>query len=204
MRALTKKTLFLVALATTKRVGKLQALSRQVSFCEDMYVSYLPHFVAETDRPDAPLPRPFKICSLRGFAEDLEEGSLLCPIRSLRAYLERTKSAVSRASSLFVSPRSLSHQISKNALLFFLGEVISGAGTVCKVTGSSLRAHSIHGISTSTLFMQNWLVSKVLDAASWRSNSVFASFYLRDVQYIFEGMRPLGPFVVAGAVVNPT
>ena len=32
LRALTKKTLFLVALATAKRVGELQALSRQVSF----------------------------------------------------------------------------------------------------------------------------------------------------------------------------
>ena len=42
LRTLTKKTLFLVALATAKRVGELQALSRQVSFRgEDMYVSYL-------------------------------------------------------------------------------------------------------------------------------------------------------------------
>ena len=49
----SKKTLFLVALATAKRVGELQAVSRQVSFRgEDMYVSYLPHFVAKTDRPD--------------------------------------------------------------------------------------------------------------------------------------------------------
>ena len=33
--ALTKKTLFLVALATAKRVGELHALSRQVSFRGD-------------------------------------------------------------------------------------------------------------------------------------------------------------------------
>ena len=150
------------------------------------------------------MPRSFKVCSLRGFAGDLEEGSLLCHVRSPHAYLERTKSAGSRASSLFVSPRSPSRQISKNALSFFLREVISGAGAVREVEGSSLRAHSIRGVSTSTLFMQNWLVSKVPEAASWRSNSVFASFYLRNVQYIFEGMRSLGPFVAAGAVVNPT
>ena len=120
LRALTKKTLFLVALATAKRVGELQALSRQVSFHgDDTYVSYLPHFVAKTDRPDAPLPRSFKVCSLRGFAGDLEEDFLLCPVRSLHVYLEKTKSAVSRASSMFISPRSTSRQISKNALLFF-------------------------------------------------------------------------------------
>ena len=51
--------------------------------------------------------------------------------------------------------------------------------------------------------MQNWLVSKVLEAATWRSNSIFA-FYFSDIQYVFEGLRSLGPFVAAGSVVNPT
>ena len=87
---------------------------------------------------------------------------------------------------------------------FFLREVISGAGAVHENADSSLRVHSIRKVSTSTVFMQNWSVSRVLEASSWRSNSVSASFYLRDVQYVFEGMCSLGPFVAAGAVVNPT
>ena len=102
-----------------------------------------------------------------------------------------------------VSPRSPSRQISKNAISYFLREVICGAGAVREGAGPSLRAHSIRGASTSAVFMQNWSVSKELAATSWRSNSVFASFYLRDIQYIFEGMRSLGPFVAAGAVINP-
>ena len=53
------------------------------------------------------------------------------------------------------------------------------------------------------VFSQNWSVSKVLRAATWRSNSVFA-FYFCDVQYVFEELRFLGPFVAAGSVVNPT
>ena len=166
-----------------------------------MFVSYLPYFVAKTDRPDAPLPRSFKICSLREFVGDLEEGSLLCPVRALRVYLERTKSAVSRASSLFASPRSPSRQISKNAVSFFLREVISGAGAVRGDVVTPLRAHSIRGVATSTVFLQNWSVSKVLEAASWRLNSVFASFYLSDVQYVMEGLRSLGPIVAAGSVL---
>ena len=138
-----------------KRVGELQALSRQVAFQgPDMFVSYLPYFVAKTDRPDAPLPRSFRICSLREFAGDLGEGSLLCPVRSLHAYLEHTKSAVSRASSLFASPRSPSHQISKNEVSFFLREVIPGAGAVREDVGS-LRAHSSRSVATSTMFMMD-------------------------------------------------
>ena len=42
-----KKTLFLVALATAKRVGELQAHSCQVAFRgPDMFVSYLPYYVS--------------------------------------------------------------------------------------------------------------------------------------------------------------
>ena len=45
LRTLTKKTLFLVALATAKRVGELQALSRVVpSSGDDLALSYLPFF----------------------------------------------------------------------------------------------------------------------------------------------------------------
>ena len=126
---------------------------------------------------------------------------LLYPVHSLRAYLERMKAAVSRVSLFFVSPRSSSRQISKNAVSFFLREVILGAGAVHEDVGTSLRVHSIRGVATSTVFKQNWSVSKVLEASSWRSISVFASFYFRDVQYIFEGLHFLGPFVAAGSVL---
>ena len=79
-----------------------------------------------------------------------------------------------------------------------------GPGAVRGVEGPPLRAHSIHGVSTPALFLQNWSISKVLEDASWRSNSVFDSFYFKDIQYVSEGIRSLGPFVPAGSVVNPT
>ena len=92
LRPLTKKTLSLVALATAKRVGELQALSKVVLFQgNDMILSYLPHFVAKTERVDATLPRSFRLCSLVEFTGDLKEGSLLCPVRALCTYLEHTK-----------------------------------------------------------------------------------------------------------------
>ena len=125
----------------------------------------------------------------------------MVPVCSLCVYLERTNSAVSRASSLFVSPLSPSRQISKNAVSFFLRKVISGAGAVRGDVVTPLRAHSICSGATSTVFMQNWSISKVLEAVSWRSNSVFASFYLRDVQYVMEGLRSLGPIVAVGSVL---
>ena len=68
--------------------------------------------------------------------------------------------------------------------LFFLREDISGAGAVRGDEGPPLRAHSIRGVSPSAAFLQNWSVSKVLEAATMKSNSVFASFYFRDIQYV--------------------
>ena len=168
LRSLTKKTLFLVALATAKRVGDLQALSKVISSQgNDMILSYLPHFIAKTERADAPLPRSFHLCSLAEFAGDLEaefagdleEGSLLCPVRALRTYLERTKLFPLCASTLFCSPCSPSRAMLKNAVLYFLREVISGAGAIRGDEGPPLRAHSIRGVSTSAVFLKNWSIS---------------------------------------------
>ena len=68
--------------------------------------------------------------------------------------------------------------------------------------GVSPCAHSVRGVATSVSFMCNWSVSRVLEAATWRSDPVFASFYLRDVALFFDGFRALGPIVAAGSVTS--
>ena len=103
-----------------------------------------------------------------------------------------------------MSLRKPSRAISKNALSYFIRESISNAGALRSAEGQAPRAHSVRGVSTSAAFLRNWSVSKVLEAATWRSNSVFASFYLKDIQYVFEGIRSLGLFVAAGTVIEPS
>ena len=67
LRDLTRKTLFLIALATAKRVGELQALSRPVSFSSSAAgLSYVPEFVAKTETATRPIPCSFEVQS-RGF-----------------------------------------------------------------------------------------------------------------------------------------
>ena len=99
LRTLMKRVLFLVALATAKRVGELQGLSNVVSTLgEVLVVSYMPFFLAKTETSLNPLPRSFVVKSLASFAFGLEEGSLLCPVRALRIYLKRTKGLSKRSS----------------------------------------------------------------------------------------------------------
>ena len=195
---LTRKTLFLVALATAKREGEIQAVSRVVSFSSSSAgLSYVPEFLAKTETALHPLPRSFSIQSLQDFAAGLPEDLLLCPARSLREYLRRTSCFVNRPRRLFISPRRPSRAMSKNGISFLLREVIVHSGASSE-DGAAPRAHSIRGIATSTAFFKNWSISSVLEAASWKSNTVFTSFCFRDLQFVFEGVRSLGPFVAAG------
>ena len=106
----------------------------------------------------------------------------------------------------FVSPRSISHSLSKNALSFFLRDVISRAysspsSSPSTSTPSSSRAHSVCGVAASWAFARNASLSSVLAAASWSSSTVFTSFYLSDVQFSSSQGFSLGPVVAAGSVV---
>ena len=40
------------------------------------------------------------------------------------------------------------------------------------------RSHSIRGVALLAAFLKNWLVSKVLEAATWRPSSAFAFLFL--------------------------
>ena len=205
LRELTKKTLFLFSLATARRVGELQALSKSVSFAgEDIFLSYLPEFRDKTESEAYPLPRLFVVKSLKDFVGGDEEELLLCPVRALRMYLLRTSSLQPHPRSFFVSPKCTFKALSKSPLVFFLREVISQAFASGSDPGPSVRprAHSVRGMSTSASFLRNFSVKKVLESACWRSPSVFTSFYLRDIQFSSDQGFGLGPFVAAGDVVN--
>ena len=108
LRDLTRKTLFLVSLATAKRVGELLALSRFVSFSSSAAgVSYVPEFLAKTETAVRPLPRYFSVQSLGDFAAGLPEDLLLCPVRSFKGICYEDFS-VCKSSSSFICVPSLS------------------------------------------------------------------------------------------------
>ena len=123
-------------------------------------------------------------------------------MRALEGYLSRTKDIPNRPRNLFVSPRNPQRPISKNAISFFLRETIADAGALEEEGGRRPRAHSIRGVGASVSFWSNRSVAKVLETATWKSNTVFTSFYLKDVEFIFENCRSLGPFVSAGQIIN--
>ena len=220
LRDLTQKVLFLVSLATARCVGELQAVSRDVSLSgSNLYLSYLPDFRAKTESSANPLPRSFCVRFLSDFVGDLPDELLLCPVRALHLYISRVSSVSPRPRTLFVSPRSPSRSLSKNALSFFLRDVISRAysspssssssssslpsssSSLPSFSTSAFWAHSVRGVAASWAFSHNAPLSSILEAATWSSSSVFTSFCLRDVQFSSSHGFGLGPLVAAGNVI---
>ena len=140
----TKKALFLLAMATAKRVSELQALSFSVSFQgEDLVLFYDPFFRAKTESVSNPLPRSIIVPSLSDFAGDLPE-RVQCPVRAIKFLRKAARSASFIPSRLFVSPRNLERAMSKNAMSFYLRQLIVDSGAVSSARPP--RAHDIRGL----------------------------------------------------------
>ena len=203
---LTKKTFILMALALSKRVSELQALSRSVGFCsEGAVVSLAMDFRAKNDFKCKNLQRNFVVKEL-GSLVGQEEEALLCPVRALKAYLDRTKPLVGKnMSRLFVSPRYPTNPASKNALTAMTKAVIKEAHESLRpdlIPVLKVKVHELRGVSTSMSFHHNLSLTAVLEAAQWRCHSVFASHYLKDVSLVYEDCRTLGPLLMAGSVIT--
>ena len=143
----TKKSLFPLAMATAKRVSELQALSFSVSFQgEDLVLYYDPFFRAKTESVINPLPRSVVVPSLSDFAGNLPE-RLHCPVRAIKYLRKAARSASFIPLRLFVSPKNPKRSMSKNAMSFYLRQLIVDSGAVSSTRPP--RAHDIRGIATS-------------------------------------------------------
>ena len=161
---------------------ELQAIAFRMAFQGDIVsLSSLPGFVVKTESECTPIPHSFVVQSLPQFVWDLPEDRFLCPVHAVRICLALTSSISLLPRSLFVSPWRSPRTLSKTSLSFFLRRVIIDADTLYE--GTPPRAHSIQGVAMSAAFVRARSVSKVLGAATWRSNLVFASFSFKYLSY---------------------
>ena len=130
-RFLAQKTLFLLALASAKRIGGLHALLYRVSHTRDwgeVSFSYVTDFVAKTQDPSslAPWFEGFSVPALPN-ARNNRNGRLLCPVQAVRRYLDRTAAHRPRCDRLFVTAGRSKKEISKTTVSFWLRKMISRA-----------------------------------------------------------------------------
>ena len=117
-----------------------------------------------------PLPRSVVVQSLADFVGDLPE-RVLCPVRAIRYLRRAARSVEFTPSRLFVSPSDPKQTMSKNAMSFFLRQLITESGAVSSLVPP--RTHDIRGIATSLNYYSNLSISAIKEAATWNSNHVF-------------------------------
>ena len=206
-RFLAQKTLFLLALASAKRIGELHALSYGVSHTRDWgeaSFAFVTGFVAKTQDPSSLAPRfeGFTVSALPN-ARKNRNGRLLFPVRAVKVYLDRTASHRPRCERLFVTAGCSKKEITKTTVSFWLRKTISRA---YKLSGTALpvpapRAREMRGIAPSILFRKNFAVDQVLKAGTWRRHTTFTRHYLRDIAHKSLDTFHLGPVVAAQSVV---
>ena len=204
---LAQKTLFLLALASAKHIGELHALSYRISHSRDwgeVSFTFVAGFVAKTQDPSSSAPRfeGFTVLALPNASKNCT-GRLLCPVRAVRCYLDRTVAHRPRCERLFVTAGRSAKEIAKNTVSFWLRKTISRA---YQLSGRSVpdpppRARETHGIASSLLFKKNFAVDQMLKAGTWRGNTTFTRHYLRDLAHRSLETFHLGPVVAAQALV---
>ncbi len=190
-RILTLKVVFLLALTSLKRVGDLQAFS-----VSETCMDFAPGLVKVTLRPrPGYIPKVLstslrsQVVTLHSFhpppfasSED-ERLHLLCPVRSLKLYVDRSK-VWRKSPQLLIcfgaGRRGLA--TSKQRISHWVRDAISLAYEARNLPSPlSLRAHSTRGVASSQALFRGVPLEDICVAAGWSSPHTFVRFYNLDV-----------------------
>ncbi len=187
---LSMKTLLLLALASIKRVGDLHAFSVDDSCLqfgpEDSQIILRPRPGYVPKVPTTPFRD--QVVSLQALppAEADPALALLCPVRALRHYVDRTQS-FRTSDQLFVchGGRQKGNAVSKQRMVHWIVDAITLAyqaqGVPCPFR---LRAHSTRSVASSWALARGASLTDICRAAGWATSNTFARFYSLRVELV--------------------
>ena len=129
---------------------------------------------------------------------------MLCPVRAVKIYLNKTKSLRKRRKRLFI-PTPGDQDLAKPTLSRWVKYAIKNAYDTISKNPLSLfkpRAHELRAISASWAYMNYIPLDEILKSAVWSSTSLFALHYLRDFREQTENLRAMGPIIATQKVVG--
>ena len=138
--------------------------------------------------------------------EEDEDELLLCPVRALRRYIDQSESRRRNRKKLFIPVSTASKkEASRNAVAFWLrATILSAYQNKGLDPPSTNNPHEIRALASTMALHRNCSVSSIMEGCFWRSNTVFASHYLRDLSVTdVEGLRSFGPLVFAQQLTRP-
>ena len=187
LRHMSIKTAFLLAMACSRRKSELHAFSRAKRLLRTetkpsgeviLILNTSPGFVAKNQKSKDLYPE-VSIRSLFHEYPDNPEEALLCPVRAVMRYVERTKDFDNPKTLLFVNP-DRDKSMTAASLASWLKAAITDA---YKQSSHSPHCtpHEVRAVSTSLSALNHASVSDILDAGTWRHFSTFTDNYLRDI-----------------------
>ncbi|XP_066986564.1 uncharacterized protein [Macrobrachium rosenbergii] len=109
-----------------RREMKLDFLDPAVySIWGDAVCSFTPGFLAKNETPSNPWPHSFTIKNLMDILRTTDQERALCSVRASRHYVERNKRIRGPSHNFWCLVKNPSPLLSKNALAFFMRDVIS-------------------------------------------------------------------------------
>jgi hypothetical protein len=195
----TLKTVFLLALASTKRRGELQAISRDprdvIVSAKGIHLRTVPGFLPKSSVVNHD-PKPFFIPRLTPFSGNDTDDRLLCPVRAVNFYLTATggPKAGERLFRLVQKEGAPSSQT--------VSAWIVKCIKLCYSTEVKAKAHEVRRVSSSWAYHGGThSMEDILCAGSWASHTTFTSFYLADVRMQGNDKFRMHP-VIAGKQVG--
>lgn len=211
MSHLSQKTLFLLLLASGRRRGDVHAIDpkrithRPGQIVLWPYPGYQPKRSRYSEAGTAF--QPIVIKWMTGITVEPEELTL-CPARVLMCYDKAAAKALPDRKRFFVSLKSPYKEVSANTLSAWFAKLIARAYSQATVEDCRLqrvRLHETRALAATMAHTQStYSLDALLGAASWAGESVFTSFYLRDLAGLRGARRLLIPFQAAGATVHST
>ena len=206
---LSVKTVFLVTLATARRVSEVHALSidsdhlRFSNLDGSLMLRTQVGFLAKNQLPSK-APDSIIIPRLSNYCKSDNFNRMLCPVRAVKIYLKRTKSLRKHRKRLFIPIRG-DQDLAKSTLSRWVRYVIKHAYSSISKNPNRLlkpRAHELRALSTSWAYVNYIPLEEILKSAVWSSSSLFASHYLRYFREQTENLRAMGPIIAAQKVVG--
>ena len=210
---LTLKTVFLTLLASGARRGEIHALAYDSKGIDKEWKKItlrpIEGFVSKTElrSKGGTALKEIVIPALRGVGNDLPLDKKLCPVRALKYYLSRTK-GMRQDKKLFFIPIKKGKQgdIKKNTISSWVKRLLqiiyqNPDAHAARLTGRT--THRIRELASSYALRGQCDLERIMKACSWKANTTFTDFYLRDLTEIRDDMIKLGPVVVAQQIVQP-
>ena len=207
LKALTFKTVFLLALASGRRRSEIHALDTRSGFIQwrgdQVILRTDPRFLAKNQVLGS-LAQPIIIKAIDSFVGSDRSERLLCPKRSLLWYLKRIKPFRGSRTRLFLPIPPSSSDISPAIISKWLVETVKwtykvSSSSACKL--ERVTAHEVRALSASWALFSGVPVAQILQAGTWRSPNSFISFYIRDMTQEASKLQSLGPLSVGQSVV---